>query len=246
MEGLLKIGEAAKALGVSTMTLRRWDKAGNLKPVRISRFRYYRRQDIDRLLDQRTGAVDLAEEARRWVIADHPETPDKEVYCQTSDVFAARLQRFKNDLEQLHGKSGGLYSIIPSIAGEIGNNSFDHNIGHWSDIPGVFFGYDLKRRLVVLADRGQGVFTTLSRVKKLADDKEALRVAFTEVISGRSPEARGNGLKFVRELVVNNNIQLLFQSGDAKLKLGLRDKKLRIRKTSEFVRGCLAVIKYQE
>ena len=31
--GLLKIGDAAKVLGVSIQTLRRWDEAGKLKPV---------------------------------------------------------------------------------------------------------------------------------------------------------------------------------------------------------------------
>lgn len=36
-EYLMRIGEAAKYMGVSTMTLRRWDKAGKLTSVRISK-----------------------------------------------------------------------------------------------------------------------------------------------------------------------------------------------------------------
>jgi len=32
---LLRIGEAAEMLGVSKVTLRRWDKKGILKPVRV-------------------------------------------------------------------------------------------------------------------------------------------------------------------------------------------------------------------
>jgi len=55
----------------------------------------------------------------------------------------------------------------------------------------------MRNRKVVLADRGQGVLTTLKRVRReLTNSSEAIRVAFTETISGRYPETRGNGLKF--------------------------------------------------
>jgi len=47
-----------------------------------------------------------------------------------------------------------LSSLIVAITGEIGNNSFDHNLGKWPDEPGVFFGYDIAKGTVVLADRG--------------------------------------------------------------------------------------------
>ncbi len=85
-----------------------------------------------------------------------------------------------------------LFSLLVSVAGEIGNNSFDHNLGLWPDTPGVFFGYDLNKKQIVLADRGVGVLKTLKRVRPgLARDADALEVAFTEVISGRAPERQG-------------------------------------------------------
>ncbi len=53
---------------------------------------------------------------------------------------------------------------------------------------------------IIIADRGRGIMETLKKVKPgLANDMDALTVVFTERISGRAPEARGNGLKFVYE-----------------------------------------------
>lgn len=52
---LLTIKAAAEMLGVSEQTLRRWDKAGKLKPTRhpMNRYRLYSRklvQDLRRLI----------------------------------------------------------------------------------------------------------------------------------------------------------------------------------------------------
>ena len=54
---LLRIKEAAELLGVSTETLRRWDKAGQLKPVRIGLRRgvgdrRYQTEDIERFIEK--------------------------------------------------------------------------------------------------------------------------------------------------------------------------------------------------
>jgi len=48
---VITINEAAELLGVSTMTLRRWDKAKKLKSYRhpINRYRLYRRDEILKL-----------------------------------------------------------------------------------------------------------------------------------------------------------------------------------------------------
>lgn len=54
MDNLLSIGQAAKLLGVSTVTLRRWDLAGKFKPVMrtFGDHRRYAEQDISALLPQ--------------------------------------------------------------------------------------------------------------------------------------------------------------------------------------------------
>jgi len=132
-----------------------------------------------------------------------------------------------------------------AVAGEIGNNSFDHNLGNWPDVPGIFFAYDTQKKVVMLADRGLGILATLKRVKpELNNDKKALEVAFTEILSGRAPESRGNGLKFVRKVVSENPIGLLFQTGDAELILAKDSADLNIGSITSPFRGCLALVTF--
>jgi len=48
MKKLLRIGEASQILGVSVSTLRRWEKEGKLKPIRVGKERRY---DYDKLME---------------------------------------------------------------------------------------------------------------------------------------------------------------------------------------------------
>ena len=50
MEKMYRIGDAARILGVSVSTLRRWDKEGKLKPIRIGRDRLYPESMLLKLL----------------------------------------------------------------------------------------------------------------------------------------------------------------------------------------------------
>lgn len=54
LEETLRIAEAARLLGVSTMTLRRWDGAGILKAVRFGKRkdRRYKKADILEILEK--------------------------------------------------------------------------------------------------------------------------------------------------------------------------------------------------
>ncbi len=49
---MLKIGAAAKFCGVSTETLRNWDRSGRLVPKRhpVTGYRYYQRKDLESFL----------------------------------------------------------------------------------------------------------------------------------------------------------------------------------------------------
>lgn len=237
-EDLIPISEAAELLGVSIMTLRRWDESGRFSSIRKGEgdHRYYRRKDVEVFLN------DLFKLAEDWVVS-RAEFPDN-FYCQNSAVFLARITKMEGLMMQ-NKDAKALYSLLTSIAGEIGNNSYDHNIGQWPDIPGIFFGFDLNKKQIVLADRGVGVLETLKRVKpELKNHQEALGVAFTEIVSGREPEARGNGLKYVKKVISENPIDLLFQTGDAKLILNGNSSNLNIKKTKRNIRGCLALISY--
>lgn len=234
---LLSIGEAAKLLNVSIDTLRRWDAAGRLPSIRSGPrgHRFYRKSDIDQFLQ------DIEALARNWVDAAYPLPLTQDMYCQTRDVFQGRLEKFQSELSRTAPIE--IVSLITAVAGEIGNNSFDHNLGNWPDIPGIFFSFSIRDRKVVLADRGQGILTTLKRVRKeLTSSTEAMHVAFTETVSGRYPETRGNGLKFVRSIIVSNPFSLYFQTGDAGLYLKQGGTDLVIHQAETTISGCLAIV----
>lgn len=235
---LLNIGQAAEILGVSIDSLRRWDESGKLVAIRKDggTHRYYREKDLE------IFASDLMKFASEW-IQDGVEFPGM-FYCPTSSIFNARLTKMEYALMQKPGFEK-LYSLIVLIAGEIGDNSFAHNLGKWPDTPGIFFGYDIQKGIIVLADRGLGVLETLRQVRpSLSNHVVAVEVAFTEFISGRAPEKRGNGLKSVREVVIAQPIDLFFTSGDAEVRMQGSDKKFRVTRGRDMVRGCLAKIEF--
>ncbi len=235
---MLTISQAAEYLGVSLNTLRRWDESGKLMAIRKDggTHRYYREKDLE------IFASDLMKFASQW-IQDGVEFPGT-FYCPTSSIFNARLIKMEYALMQKPGFEK-LYSLIVLIAGEIGDNSFAHNLGRWPDTTGIFFGYDLEKRIVVLADRGLGILETLRRVRpELASHVAAVEVAFTEFISGRAPEKRGNGLKLVREVVTEQPIDLFYTSGDAEVRMQGSDKTFHVARGQRIVRGCLAKIEF--
>lgn len=229
MKDLLSIGEAAKFLGVSIDTLRRWDKKGKLKARRMSGEKHRRYSMFEIKMSQN----DLFKLATDWVRGE-PTLPAEDFYCPNSAVFQTRLVKIGLD-----------NSLIVAVAGEIGNNSFDHNLGNWPDVSGIFFGYDLNKRQIALADRGQGILKTLSRVRpELKNDEEALRVAFTEIVSGRAPEERGNGLKFVRSVIAKNPFSLIYQTGEAICELKQGGGEVLVKKAEWHINGCLALLSY--
>jgi excisionase family DNA binding protein len=235
---LVSIGKAAKILGLSTQTLRRWDKEGKLAAQKTKGGQ--RRYNLDDLKILTSGQI--FQTAWNWASQKNSGLPPDDFYCPNRAIFEARLQHFGQLLLE---KSKDIGPLIISAAGEIGNNSFDHNLGNWPDVPGLFFAYDLDLGIVVLADRGQGILTTLQRVKpELYLHTDALETAFTEVITGRAPEKRGNGLKLVKKVIQSGAADLVFQTGNAKLIMDSGSTALNIETTSEHVRGVLAQLKF--
>lgn len=237
-EKLLTISQAAEYLGVSQNTLRRWDESGKLVAIKKDggTHRYYREKDLEII------SSDLMKFAFEW-IENGVEFPDR-FYCSTSSIFNARLTKMEYLLMQKPGFEK-LYSLIVLITGEIGDNSFAHNIGKWPDIVGIFFGYNLEKRIIVLADRGLGILETLHQVRpELSSHVAAVTVAFTEFISGRAPEKRGNGLKLVREVITEQPIDLFYTSGDAEIRMKDSNKAFRVTRGQRIVRGCLAKIEF--
>jgi excisionase family DNA binding protein len=237
-EKLLTIAKAAEMLGVSLDTLRRWDSSGKLVAIKKEGgvHRFYREKDLE------IFSSDIIKLAHDWA-KDGSELPPI-FYCSNSAIFQARLSKLEHLLMERPGFER-LFSIIIAIAGEIGNNSFDHNLGKWPDVPGIFFGYDINKKHIVLADRGLGILETLRQVRPaLKNHTEAVTVAFTEIISGRSPEKRGNGLKFVREVTTTQPIDLFFESGDAEVRIKAPNKEFCLTRGQEILRGCFALIQF--
>ena len=215
--------ELAEILGISRITVFKRIKNGDIKAQKMGRNFVIFKKDIG---DVNVFLSSLLKIAKDWAI------------FQTQLVKMEKLMLLDKDAKPL-------FSLLTSIAGEIGSNSYDHNLGQWPDLPGIFFGYDLRKKQIVLADRGIGILETLKRViPDLRDHEDALRVAFTEIISGRKPEARGNGLKYVRSVISKNPINLTFQTGNAKLTLIGGSADLNMETTKENIRGCLAFITY--
>jgi hypothetical protein len=236
----VRIGKAAKMLGVTVQTLRNWDKSGKLPASKSRRGqRYYQRDDLQRF------RLDLKALAWVWASSAQPPLISDDYYSERQDRFTSRLVKMSTVLLGANPAATDLVSLLTLVAGEIGDNSFAHNVGNWPDVPGVFFAYDVHKRLIVLADRGRGVRATLQRIRpELVDDIAALQVAFTEIISGRDPERRGNGLKVVRRVVESNPIKLVFRSGLAIVEFTNNADAMRVSMAEQNVRGTYAVISF--
>lgn len=235
----LSIGNVARMLSVSIETLRRWDRSGKFTATRTEGDqRRYSLESIENFLEE-----NLFWGAKRWSMKGQSE-PIEIFYCPNKAVFEAR----KNVMEKLlKNEVGEAYSLISTSAAEIGNNCFDHNLGKWTDVVGMYFGYSFEQRRIVLADRGIGILRTLRQtLPDLDNEKDALYIAFTEMVSGRAPEARGNGLKWVRRNVEGGYFNLTFQTGSTELILGANQtlSKDDISENNQNLPGCLALIEY--
>lgn len=141
----------------------------------------------------------------------------------TRDIFQARLDSMYRLLLSA-GKNIHTVSLLTAVVGELGNNCFDHNLGRWNDVTGCWFqgAMEANTYWTVIADRGQGILASLRQVEPtLVSHHAALETAFRKHISGRAPEQRGNGLKFVRS-VINGHAHrgLCCLSGDATVSFG--------------------------
>ena len=111
---------------------------------------------------------DIEKMAKEWILAEVTVETPKKYYCESQDIFQARLDAMVNNLSDDKKIPENDIYVISAIAGEIGNNSFDHNIGNWPDIRGILFAYqvvDGGELDIVLTDRGRGVTETLKKIK---------------------------------------------------------------------------------
>ena len=165
------------------------------------------------------GTADFSRALKWFQSSGTPNLTDE--VCETRDIFSARLSRLT--LLENQGLSIEDLPLIISTIGEIGNNSFDHNLGQWQDVPGCWFETQVTRQRlwILIADRGQGIFRSLSRVASILNEQDAVEKAFKEHISGRAPEKRGNGLKYVTNVIAEKSAAgLACCSGSGQIRFG--------------------------
>ena len=241
IDGKVRISEAAKILGVSVPTLRNWEKSGKLYAERsVGNQRYYHLAELKKF------AADIEALGLVWATSAIPPELPPEYYCELPDRFTSRVTKMGMELQGDVRFSEELDSLITLVASEIGDNSFAHNVGNWPDSPGAFYAYDLRKRVIVIADRGRGVKATLRQVRpSIATDMEALKVAFTEIISGRNPEKRGQGLKVVLKVLESREVGLFYRSGIGVVTVPVKKPGyLSIGLADQNVRGTYCVIKF--
>ncbi len=130
-------------------------------------------------------------------------------YNETRDQSNARISKWVRyfQSQKIENKDS---ILLGAILGELTNNSFDHNLGQWDRIPGCVVGFriDQIKKILQLAigDRGQGIISSLQNaVGQKISPQDVLLKAFNERVSGRAPEKRGNGLKFVLKHINEKN-----------------------------------------
>lgn len=121
---------------------------------------------------------------------------------------SARLLKWVAAFEKV-GFSNDRALLFGAVLGELTNNSFDHNIGKFKEVSGCLVGlYFEKSKFVIgVSDRGQGIAASLRQnpiFTRNFSESEILQKAFQDRVSGRSPEQRGNGLKFVSKVIQEN------------------------------------------
>ena len=72
----------------------------------------------------------------RWYSGASGENSNQ--VCSTRDLFQARLDTMYRELIA-RSLDDSEAALLTAVAGEIGNNCFDHNLGQWRDIHGAWF-----------------------------------------------------------------------------------------------------------
>ncbi len=155
--------------------------------------------------------------SHNFLLLGKQSTEYSQWHCEFRDTMMARQDHMTRDLMKTIGVEPA--HLLGAISGEIGNNSFDHNLGKWEEIRGCWFSYEMfnDHVLIIIGDAGQGIAKSLrSAHHDIQSNQEAIEIAFAKILSGRFPEKRGNGLKFVAKIINHTKPRgLVCLSGDS-------------------------------
>jgi DNA repair protein RadD len=122
----LAVQEAADYIGVSAQTLRRWDSAGKLRPVRHagSGYRYYRRADLEPFrLEYRRAEMTVAEGGRLFKALlvdiegnDRLREPQREAHRAVREHFAKENEHVILQIPVGCGKTGVIATLPFGVA----------------------------------------------------------------------------------------------------------------------------------
>jgi len=195
--------------------------------------------------------------AFEWAAALAPVEPPAAYYCRNDSDWHGRFEKFVPYV-RAEGVVDTNLPLVASVLGEVGDNCFAHNVAAWPDLMGCWFEWSVnipvREIRWVVADRGRGILSSLAAVRpELQRHRDALRVAFTEQISGRQPEDRGRGLKVALLALAQLTAgTFALRSGDAEFSCTLpydaQGVAERIQTVAPFVRGayCAMVYRYAD
>lgn len=169
---------------------------------------YLKRVRFDSILEE-LNYLEAASSLRKIEIPEKRNLNVQEIiHCQYRDGFNAYLEHFIRMFINF-GLNDDNAKLATAVLGELGNNVFDHNLGSWpTDVVGCFVAgqnYPIKKMIqFTIGDPGIGFLGSLkSAYPELKNDCEAIKKGLSGY-SGRIPEKRGNGLKWVQNWTLNN------------------------------------------
>ncbi len=140
-------------------------------------------------------------------------------HCEYRDELDGKLEKFMEMFKNF-GLNEYDARLATALVGELGNNTFDHNLGSWpTDISGCIIvaqNYPTKKKIqVAIGDPGIGFLGSLKAAfPNLKTDIEAIKKGLGGN-TGRIGELRGNGLKLIQRWTIDNfSGKLAIQSGE--------------------------------
>lgn len=124
------------------------------------------------------------------------------VRSEFRDQFEASLLSVIGFLQDRGFEEDDVYRLT-AIVGELGNNTFDHNLGKW---PNGFIGCFLALRVqrheklleIVVVDLGVGFYESLKAHEPTPTSEQEAIIMGLNGVTGRVGEKRGNGLRTIR------------------------------------------------